>query len=112
MMLQKRLIEMVPEAKKHIAANVFLQWLSLLANIALTACVCVFLAGLVTGCSTSRCSHGFVLLCHGRHSLFMYARRLVAGLFILPPCKTHAARSHLSKAAAPWPFLCPKHGDQ
>ena len=48
-MLQKRLIEMVPEAKKHIAANVFLQWLSLLANIALTACVCVFLAGLVTG---------------------------------------------------------------
>lgn len=49
MMLQKRLIEMVPEAKKHIAANVFLQWLSLLANIALTACVCVFLAGLVTG---------------------------------------------------------------
>ena len=49
MMLQKRLIEMGPEAKKHIAANVFLQWLSLLANIALTACVCVFLAGLVTG---------------------------------------------------------------
>lgn len=49
MMLQKRLIQMVPDAKKHIAANVFLQWLSLLANIALTACVCLFLAGLATG---------------------------------------------------------------
>ena len=49
MMLQKRLIQMVPGAKKHIAANIALQWLSLLANIALTACVCLFLSGLLTG---------------------------------------------------------------
>lgn len=37
MMIDKRLIGMVPQSKKYIAANVALQWVSLLANIGLMA---------------------------------------------------------------------------
>ncbi len=35
MMLNKRLIAAVGESKKYIAANVVLQWLALVANIAM-----------------------------------------------------------------------------
>lgn len=39
MMINKRLIDMVPESKKYIAGNVALQWMSLLANIAMVLSV-------------------------------------------------------------------------
>lgn len=46
MMINKRLIGTVPDSKKYIAANVFCQWLALLANIVLMAAVARLLAGL------------------------------------------------------------------
>ena len=45
-MINKRLIGTVPDSKKYIAANVFCQWLALLANIVLMAAVARLLAGL------------------------------------------------------------------
>ena len=49
MMLNKRLIGTVSESKKFIAGNVALQWLSLLANMALMTAVTALLAGLLGG---------------------------------------------------------------
>ncbi len=46
MMINKRLIKTVSESKKYIAANVALQWLSLIANIAMTASITILLAKL------------------------------------------------------------------
>ena len=46
MMINKRLIGVVPDSKKYIAANVLCQWLALLANIVLMAAVARLLAGL------------------------------------------------------------------
>lgn len=42
MMMNKRLINLVSQSKKYIALNVFMQWLSLLANIALMSEVAYF----------------------------------------------------------------------
>ena len=49
MMINKRLIGTVSESKKFIAGNVALQWLSLLANMALMTAVTALLAGLLGG---------------------------------------------------------------
>ncbi len=43
MMIDKRLIGSVKDSKKYIAANVFLQWISLLANITMMATIAVLL---------------------------------------------------------------------
>ncbi len=46
MMINKRLIGVVPGSKKYIAGNVFLQWCSLLANIALMTSLALLLEAL------------------------------------------------------------------
>ncbi len=52
-MFDKRLIEFVPEAKKHIAKNVFLQWLSLILNVILMGAFALFLKKVTLGQITS-----------------------------------------------------------
>ena len=47
-MIDKRLLGLAPESKKYIAGNVFLQWLSLAANIGLMTAIARLLAGLFT----------------------------------------------------------------
>lgn len=49
MMINKRLLGVVPESRKYIACNVLFQWLSLLANIAMMAAAARMLAGLFDG---------------------------------------------------------------
>ena len=44
MMINKRLIGTVPESRKYVAGNIALQWLSLLANIALMTAITALLA--------------------------------------------------------------------
>lgn len=48
MMINKRLIQAVPESKKYIAFNVALQWLSLAANIVMIGAIGFFLQKLLT----------------------------------------------------------------
>ena len=48
-MFNKRLIAMMGDSKRYIARNVALQWVALLANIAMIFAVSAFLAGLVYG---------------------------------------------------------------
>ena len=48
MMINKRLIQAVPESKKNIALNVALQWLSLAANIVMIGAIGFFLQKLLT----------------------------------------------------------------
>ena len=48
-MINTRLIGMVSESKKYIAAGVAFQWVSLAANILLTGAVCRLLAALWAG---------------------------------------------------------------
>ena len=45
-MMNKRLVNTVPESKKYIAANVAFQWLGLLANIAVMTAIAAFLQAL------------------------------------------------------------------
>ncbi len=49
MMINKRLIGTVPESRKYVAGNIALQWLSLLANIALMTAITALLAALALG---------------------------------------------------------------
>ena len=49
MMMDKRLIRTVGESKKYIAANVGLQWIALLANIALSFSISVTIQYLIEG---------------------------------------------------------------
>ena len=49
MMINKRLIGTVPESRKYVAGNIALQWLSLLANIALLTAITALLAALALG---------------------------------------------------------------
>lgn len=48
MMINKRLIQAVPESKKYIALNVVLQWMSLAANIVMIGAIGFFLQKLLT----------------------------------------------------------------
>ena len=48
-MINKRLIGMVSESKKYVAAGVAFQWVSLVANILLTGAICRLLAALWAG---------------------------------------------------------------
>ena len=45
-MMNKRLIDFVPESRKYIAGNVALQWVSLLANIGMMTAITQLLAAL------------------------------------------------------------------
>ena len=58
-MINTRLIGMVSESKKYIAAGVAFQWVSLAANILLTGAVCRLLAALCTG---GLCGMGYALI--------------------------------------------------
>ncbi len=49
MMINRRLIGVVPDSMRYIGGNVALQWLSLLANIALTTALACFLRDLCLG---------------------------------------------------------------
>lgn len=49
MMINKRLIGTVPESRKYVAGNVALQWLSLLANMAMMTAITALLACLALG---------------------------------------------------------------
>ena len=49
MMINKRLIGTVPESRKYVTGNVALQWLSLLANMAMMTAITAFLASLALG---------------------------------------------------------------
>ena len=49
MMMNKRLIDFVPESRKYIAGNVALQWVSLLANIGMMTAITQLLAALFEG---------------------------------------------------------------
>ena len=49
MMMNKRLIDFVPESRKYIAGNVALQWVSLLANIGMMTAITQLLASLFGG---------------------------------------------------------------
>ena len=53
MMINKRLIGVVPESKKYIAGNVILQWVSLLANIAMMGAIAHLLQSLYLGSLTT-----------------------------------------------------------
>ena len=46
MMINKRLIRMVPESKKYVAGNVLMQWISLAANVVLMMSITRFFASL------------------------------------------------------------------
>ena len=48
-MMNKRLIDFVPESRKYIAGNVALQWVSLLANIGMMTAITQLLAALFGG---------------------------------------------------------------
>lgn len=49
MMMNKRLIDFVPESRKYIAGNIALQWVSLLANIGMMTAITQLLAALFGG---------------------------------------------------------------
>ena len=70
MMINKRLIAMMGDSKRYIARNVALQWVALLANIAMIFAVSAFLAGLVYGqgslSAAAGCARRAVLLHPGR----------------------------------------------
>lgn len=53
MMINKRLIGCVPQSKRHVAASVVLQWLGLLANMAMVLAVSWLLGELFSGGATS-----------------------------------------------------------
>lgn len=53
-MLKARLLRIVPESRKYIAANIIFQWISLAANIAMMTSVATLLADLYTGRESGR----------------------------------------------------------
>ncbi|MGN0661557.1 MAG: ABC transporter ATP-binding protein/permease [Faecalibacterium sp.] len=64
-MIDKRLIGMVSESKRYVAANVALQWCALAANIALMAALCRLLERLYLRAATSAELWGTALLALG-----------------------------------------------
>ena len=61
MMINKRLIGIVPESRKYIAGNVALQWLSLVANIVMMTSITTLLSALYIYRETSTVFFGAVL---------------------------------------------------
>lgn len=62
MMIDKRLIGMVPESKKYVAGNVLMQWISLAANVVLMMSITRFFAALYAKKVTGRDFVGFAIL--------------------------------------------------
>ena len=62
MMMNKRLIDFVPESRKYIAGNVALQWVSLLANIGMMTAITQLLAALFGGTADGAQLAGTALL--------------------------------------------------
>ena len=62
MMMNKRLIDFVPESRKYIAGNVALQWVSLLANIGMMTAITQLLAALFVGTADGAQLAGTALL--------------------------------------------------
>ena len=62
MMMNKRLIDFVPESRKYIAGNVALQWVSLLANIGMMTAITQLLAALFGGTADSAQLAGTAIL--------------------------------------------------
>ncbi|MFR1104724.1 MAG: ABC transporter ATP-binding protein/permease [Acutalibacteraceae bacterium] len=86
-MINKRLIGTVGESKRYIAGNVLLQWLSLLANIAMMAAITALLAGLFSGSADGG-------------SLLAAALAAAAAIAVRFACTTGAARmGYLSSKA-------------
>ena len=54
MMIDKRLVEMVPDSKKYIAGNVVLMWCSLVANIVMMSGIALLLQKLFFKTADSR----------------------------------------------------------
>lgn len=87
MMINKRLIRTVGESKRYIVGNVLLQWLSLLANIAMMAAITALLAGLFSGSADGG-------------SLLAAALAAAAAIAVRFACTTGAARmGYLSSKA-------------
>ena len=61
-MMNKRLIDFVPESRKYIAGNVALQWVSLLANIGMMTAITLLLAALFKGTADSAQLAGTAIL--------------------------------------------------
>lgn len=61
MMIDKRLLNTVPDSKKYIAGNVLVQWISLIANIAMMVALTSFLAALYY--KTADGAMFFLILC-------------------------------------------------
>lgn len=53
-MFDKRLLSLVPQAKKYIAFNVLCQWIALVANIALMVAIALFLQSMLEGSASSK----------------------------------------------------------
>ncbi len=62
MMMNKRLIDFVPESRKYIAGNVALQWVSLLANIGMMTAITQLLAALFGGTADGALLAGTAIL--------------------------------------------------
>ena len=54
MMINKRLIDTVPQSKKYIAGNVLFQWISLVANIVIMERITRLSADLFEGTATAK----------------------------------------------------------
>lgn len=88
MMINKRLIQAVPESKKYIALNVALQWLSLAANIVMIGAIGFFLQKLLTKTEDVT-------------SIIVLASIAVGAIIVRFLCTIGAARmSHLSSKSA------------
>ena len=61
MMINKRLIGIVPESRKYIAGNVTLQWLSLVANIVMMTSITTLLSALYAHTETDMLLSGTIV---------------------------------------------------
>ncbi len=87
MMINKRLIGVVPDSKKYIAGNVILQWCSLASNIALMTSITSLLQGL--WCKTA-----------GQSEILITAASAVVAILVRFVCTVGASRmSYLSSKA-------------
>ena len=77
-MMNKRLIDFVPESRKYIAGNVALQWVSLLANIGMMTAITQLL-----GRRRAAGRHGDPCRTGRRSALCLHHRGVSNGLFVL-----------------------------
>lgn len=85
MMINKRLIGLVPESRRFVAQNVAFQWISLVANICLISVVCRMLGGIF---ERSASTGDFILT----------AGVALAAITVRAPCTTSAANASFRAA--------------